>query len=75
MNERFPWNAWKQAENKNKTLQKNMNSTITGCETSILEPECVTNTQSNTIIHNKTQTDIYRQEEQLNKGAPKKGSL
>jgi hypothetical protein len=33
MNERFLWNAWKQAENKNKTLLKNKNSTITRCET------------------------------------------
>jgi hypothetical protein len=58
MNERFLWNAWKQAENKNKTLLKNMNPTITGCETGILEPECITNTQSETIIHNKIHTDI-----------------
>jgi hypothetical protein len=28
MNERFLWNAWKQAENKNKTLLENRNSTI-----------------------------------------------
>jgi hypothetical protein len=43
MNERFLWNAWKQAENKNKTLLKNMNSTIMKRRTGILGPECITN--------------------------------
>jgi hypothetical protein len=61
-----------QTENKNKTLLENRNSTITACEMGTLWPECVTNTQSDTIIHNKTQTDIHGQEEQLNKRAPKK---
>jgi hypothetical protein len=26
LNERFPWNAWKQTENRNKTLQEDRNS-------------------------------------------------
>ncbi|KAH0945846.1 hypothetical protein HN011_000668 [Eciton burchellii] len=73
LNERFLWNVWKQAENGNKTgLQENRTSMIMGRETGTLESECVTNTQSDTIIHNKTQTDIYEQEEQFNNGVPKK---
>jgi len=34
--------------------------------------DCITNTQLDTIIHSKTQTDIHRQEQQLNKEVPKK---
>jgi len=56
-------------KNRNKTLQKGRTSMITEREIDILEPECVTNIQLNIIIHNKTQTDIHGQEEQLNKGA------
>jgi hypothetical protein len=57
MNESFLWNAWKQTEKRNNTLQKDRNSMIPGCETDILGSEYVTNTQPDTIIH-KTQTDI-----------------
>jgi len=45
---------------------------ITAREMDILGCECITNTQSNTIIHNKTQTDIHGEEDQLNKEALKK---
>jgi len=43
-----------------------------GCETDALVPDCITNIQSDTIILSKT--DIYGQEEQLNKGIFKKSS-
>jgi hypothetical protein len=65
----------KQAENKNKTLLENRNSTIMRCQTAITGPECVTNIQWDTIIHNKTQTEIHRQEEQLNKRTLKKSMI
>jgi hypothetical protein len=69
MNKRF---IWKQAENKNEILLENRNSMISGHKTGTLRPECITNTQSDTIIHNKTQTtyNIHRQEE-LNKEFPR----
>jgi uncharacterized membrane protein YgcG len=70
MNERFLWNAWKQSKNKNKSWE-NRNSMITRRETGTLVSECVTNTQSDIIIHNKIQSDIHEQE-QFNKGIPKK---
>jgi len=39
-----------------KKLQQDRNSTLMRCETDILT-DCVTNTQSDIIIHSKTQTD------------------
>jgi hypothetical protein len=44
LNERFLWNAWKQVENRNKTLQEDRNSMIMGHETGILVSDCITNT-------------------------------
>jgi hypothetical protein len=35
----------------------------------------ILNTQSNTIIHKKTQTDVHGQEQQLNKEAPNKYTI
>jgi hypothetical protein len=67
--------VWKQAENRKKTPQ-DKNSMITERETAgytirrgTLGFDCITNTQLD-IIHNKTQTDIHGQEEQLTE-APK----
>jgi len=59
----------KQAESKNKILQEEKNSMIMD-EKDIMVSDYVTNTQSDIIIHSKTQTDV--QENQSNKRASKK---
>jgi hypothetical protein len=71
-NEKFLWNAWKQA-NKNKTSKQDRNSTLIEYQMGTYDVlYCETNKQPHTIIINKIQTDIYGQEEQLNKRVPKK---
>jgi len=57
-NEKFLWNAWKQAEIKNKVLQQERNSMLKqGCKTEMEASEdvtvCKNNTQSEYIVSNE----------------------
>jgi len=70
LNERYLWNALKQAEEKNKILQEEKNSMIMGHEKDTRVSDNVTNIQPDTITYSKTLTDI--QEDQPNKEATEK---
>jgi len=72
-NERFLWNALKQAERRNKILQEERNSKNDHGTRKGHNDACVTNTQTDTITYSKTQTD--KQENQSNKKIPKKSMI
>jgi len=69
-NERFLWNALKQAERRNKILQEERNSKDDHGTRKGHNDACVTNTQTDTITYSKIQTN--KQKNQSNKEILKK---
>jgi hypothetical protein len=69
--------SYRMLENRQKIKIKHYRriGIVMGHETNILGSECITNTQSDTIIHNKIQTDIHGQEGQPNNGRLKKSMI
>jgi len=72
-NERFLWNALKQAERKNKILQEKRNSVIMGRGKDTIVSDYAINTQTDISLHNKTQNK--RQEDQIDKEVHKKSMI